>query len=162
MGTQMKHSEYSAVIVGSGAAGLYAALKIARQSSLPDDILLITKSALGESNSKYAQGGIVGVINQNKNDSVESHVEDTIKAGAGLNNRKVVKYISELSDSVINDLIDIGVTFDKDDNNNIKFTLEAAHSVKRILHIGGDATGKGIVEVLSKKVPLLNRLFHIL
>ena len=55
----MKHSEYSAIIVGTGAAGLYAALKISQQISLPDGVLLITKSTLGESNSKYAQGGIV-------------------------------------------------------------------------------------------------------
>ncbi|MBE7711473.1 MAG: L-aspartate oxidase [Cyanobacteria bacterium SIG31] len=148
----MKHSEYSAVIVGSGAAGLYAALKIARQSALPDGVLLLTKSKLGESNSKYAQGGIVGVVNQNNIDSTDLHVADTIKAGAELNDVSVVKYISEISDSVINDLIDIGVPFDKDSNGNIKFTLEAAHSVKRILHIGGDATGKGIVDALSKKV----------
>ena len=62
----MKHSEYSAVVVGSGAAGLYAALKISRQISLPDGVLLLTKTELAESNSKYAQGGIVGVLHQNK------------------------------------------------------------------------------------------------
>ena len=89
----MKHSEYSAIVVGSGAAGLYAALKIASNSNLPDGLLLLTKSELGESNSKYAQGGIVGVLKQNKEDSVESHFTDTIKAGAGLNNDDVVKYI---------------------------------------------------------------------
>ena len=85
----MKHSEYSAVIIGSGAAGLYTALKIARQSSLPDGVLLITKSELGESNSKYAQGGIVGIIHQNPQDSVEAHISDTLKAGAGLSDKKV-------------------------------------------------------------------------
>lgn len=148
----MKHSEYSAVIIGSGAAGLYAALKIAQNSNLPDGVLLLTKSELGESNSKYAQGGIVGVMHQNTGDSSEMHISDTLKAGAGINNEKVVKYISEISDSVINDLIDIGVDFDKDTNGNLKFTLEAAHSFKRILHIGGDATGKGIVQALSQKV----------
>ena len=62
----MKHSEYSVIIIGSGVAGLFSALKISRQISLPDGILLITKSNLTESNSKYAQGGIVGVLNQNK------------------------------------------------------------------------------------------------
>ena len=148
----MKHSEYSAVIIGSGAAGLYAALKIAQNSNLPDGVLLLTKGELGESNSKYAQGGIVAVLNKNKEDSVESHVADTIKAGAGLNDEKVVQYISEVSDSVINDLIDNGIEFDSDSEGNLKFTLEAAHSVKRILHIGGDATGKGIVNALIRKV----------
>ena len=148
----MKHLEYSAVIIGSGAAGLYAALKIARSGNLPDGVLLLTKAELGESNSKYAQGGIVGVMNVNPEDNTELHIQDTLKAGAGINNEKVVKYISEISDSVINDLINIGVKFDSDSNGTLKFTLEAAHSIKRILHIGGDATGKGIVQALVKKV----------
>ena len=148
----MKHSEYSVVIVGSGAAGLYSALKISQQISIPDGILLITKSQLGESNSKYAQGGIVGVLQQNSGDTVDAHVLDTLRAGAGLSEEKVVRYISELSDSVIQDLMNFGVDFDKNSENKLNFTLEAAHSFKRILHIGGDATGKGIVEALSKKV----------
>lgn len=148
----MKYSEYSVVIVGSGAAGLYAALKISEQINLPDGILLITKSDLGESNSKYAQGGIVGVLHQNPEDSVDLHVQDTIKAGAGLGDRKTIEYISQASDEVINDLMTSGVEFDKDANGNLTFTLEAAHSVRRILHSGGDATGRGITEALCKKV----------
>ena len=89
----MKHSEYSAVVIGSGAAGLYVALKLASQINLPDGVLLITKSRLGESNSKYAQGGIVGVLHRNIGDDVELHVADTLKAGAGLSDEKVTKYI---------------------------------------------------------------------
>lgn len=148
----MKHSEYSVVIVGSGAAGLYAALKISKQISLPDGVLIITKSSLGESNSKYAQGGIVGVVHQNPQDSTEMHISDTLKAGAGLSDKKIVQYISEISDEVINDLIETGVNFDKNTKGELNFTLEAAHSFRRILHVGGDATGKGIVETLSNKV----------
>ena len=148
----MKHSEYSAIIVGSGAAGLYAALRLSHLMSLPDGILLLTKSTLGESNSKYAQGGIVGVVHQNKGDSIEMHVSDTLRAGAGLSDEKVTKYISQISDDVINDLIAFGVDFDKNSEGNLNFTLEAAHSFRRILHVGGDATGKGIVEALAKKV----------
>jgi len=151
-GIFMKHSEYSAVIVGSGAAGLYAALKISSQIQLPDGILLITKSKIGESNSKYAQGGIVGVLHQNTGDSTELHVLDTLKAGAGLSDIKNVEYISELSDAVLNDLINFGVNFDKDSDGNLNFTLEAAHSFRRILHIGGDATGRGLIDALSSKV----------
>ena len=148
----MKYSEYSVVIIGSGASGLYAALKISQQINLPEGVLLITKSNLGESNSRYAQGGIVGVIHQNPDDKVSLHVDDTLKAGAGLSAEKTTEYISAASDEVLNDLISNGVDFDKDDNGNITFTLEAAHSMKRILHSGGDATGKGIVEALIRAV----------
>ena len=90
----MNYSEYSVVVVGSGVSGLYSALKIAQQINLPDGLLLITKSVLGESNSMYAQGGIVGVVHQNPLDSVESHVNDTIFAGAGLSDKSVAEYSS--------------------------------------------------------------------
>ena len=148
----MKYSEYSVVVLGSGAAGLYAALKISQDINLPEGILLVSKSSLGISNSRYAQGGIVGVVHQNSDDNVQLHIKDTLKAGAGLSDEKVTEDISSASDVVINDLIKNGVEFDRDENGNITFTLEAAHSVKRILHSGGDATGKGIVEGLVRAV----------
>ncbi len=148
----MKYSEYSVVIVGSGAAGLYAALKISQQINLPEGVLLLTKSYLGNSNSLYAQGGIVGVLHQNPEDCVEKHVEDTLTAGAGLSDRSTVEYISEASDEVINDLIENGVDFDRNADGELTFTLEAAHSIRRILHAGGDATGRGITEALCRQV----------
>ena len=148
----MKYSKYSVIIVGSGIAGLYAALKIEQQTNLDDGILLITKSKLGESNSRYAQGGMVAVMKDNKSDSTESHITDTIKAGAGLSEFNAVKFISEHSDAVVKDLLKFGVEFDRDENNNFCFTKEAAHSVRRILHSGGDATGKMIEKALTKDV----------
>ena len=148
----MKYSEYSVVIVGSGAAGLYAALKISQQINLPEGVLLLTKSYLGNSNSLYAQGGIVGVLHQNPEDCVEKHVEDTLTAGAGLSDRSTVEYISEASDEVINDLIENGVDFDRNADGELTFTLEAAHSIRRILHAGGDATGRGSTEALCREV----------
>lgn len=138
----MKYSKYSAVVIGSGIAGLYSALKLEQQLNLPDGILLITKSELGESNSYYAQGGMVAVLKSNKNDSVSSHVADTIKAGAGLSELNTIKFISENSDKVVKDLLTFGVEFDRDENGNFTLTKEAAHSVNRILHSGGDATGR--------------------
>ena len=137
----MKHTKYSAVVVGSGIAGLYAAIKLHREAKLPDGILIITKTQLIESNSKYAQGGMVCVMPENKLDSCTLHIEDTIKAGAGLTDRKVAEFISEHSAAVVKELQNLGVDFDKDENNKLKFTKEAAHSVNRILHAGGDATG---------------------
>ena len=154
----MKYSKYSTIIVGSGIAGLYAALKIEQQAKLPDGIMLITKSKLGESNSKYAQGGMVAVLKENKCDSTESHISDTIKAGAGLSEFNTVKFISENSDKVVKDLLNFGVEFDRDKDGNLCFTKEAAHSVRRILHSGGDATGKMIEKSLVEQVQNNNNI----
>ncbi len=148
----MKYSKYSAIIVGSGISGLFCALKLSQLMSLPDGVLVITKSNFGESNSRYAQGGIVGVMEDNEKDSVELHVKDTLKAGAGLSEYEITKFISENSNQVINDLIDFGVEFDKDENGNIAYTLEGAHSINRILHAGGDATGSVIERTLCERV----------
>ncbi len=142
----MKHSKYSAVIIGSGISGLYAALK------LGSDVLLVTKGKLGESNSRYAQGGMTAVMSQNDSDSVQSHVSDTIKAGAGLSEFNTVKFISEKSDAVVRDLLEFGVEFDKNESGEFTYTLEAAHSVNRVLHAGGDATGRMIEEALCAAV----------
>lgn len=145
----MKHSKYSTVIIGSGAAGLYLALCVSRYCRPKDGILVITKSKLNECNSRLAQGGIVSVMPEiNGADNVTSHIMDTIKAGCGLNDFNVVKFVSENSSPVINDLINLGVEFDKKDNGELSFTLEAAHSVPRILHAGGDSTGRVIEDTL--------------
>lgn len=148
----MKHSTYSVIIVGSGIAGLYAAIKLSETVNLPDGILLLTKSQLAECNSRYAQGGIVGVLPENKPDSISLHIADTIKAGCGLCDFNVVKFISENSQYAIKDLMKYGVEFDRNDKNELNFTLEGAHSVRRILHVGGDATGYGIEKALVNKV----------
>lgn len=148
----MKHSKYSVIIVGSGIAGLYAAIKLSESMTLPDGILLVTKSQLSESNSRYAQGGIVGVLPENIKDSVSLHVADTLKAGCGLSDLNVVKFISENSKFAIHDLIEYGVNFDRNEKKELTFTLEGAHSVRRILHAGGDATGYSIEKALVDKV----------
>lgn len=148
----MKYSKYSTIIIGSGISGMYAALKMEQQNNLSDGILLVTKSKLGESNSRYAQGGMVAVLKENKGDTTASHISDTIKAGAGLSELNTVKFISENSDKVVRDLLKFGVEFDRDEKNNLTFTLEAAHSIRRVLHSGGDATGRMMEEALCKKV----------
>lgn len=140
----MKYSKYSVIIVGSGIAGMYLAYKLAVEKKHKDGILLITKSKINESNSRFAQGGIVAVMGENKLDSTSLHISDTIRSGCGLTDFNVAKFISENSSKVILDLLKIGVKFDKTGNNKLSFTLEAAHSIPRVLHAGGDATGKMI------------------
>ena len=148
----MKTDRYPIVIAGSGISGLYCALKIAQNVDSENPVLVVTKSALGESNSYYAQGGMVAVLDSNKNDSVASHVGDTVVAGAGLSDKKIVEYISENSNEVVNDLLDFGVEFDTDINGNFILTKEAAHSVRRILHSDGDATGRKMEMALINSV----------
>lgn len=144
----MLEDNYSAIIIGSGISGLYAALKI---SEIPEceNILLVTKSSLGESNSRYAQGGIAGVLPYNKEDSIKLHVEDTKKAGSGLVDVNVAEEISEQSAEVIEDLINYGIKFDKANGDNYALGMEGAHSVHRILHAGGDGTGRIMETVLG-------------
>ena len=154
----MKYSSYSAIVVGSGIAGLYAILGLSKNSNLTDNILLVTKAYPNDANSYYAQGGIVGVMRENTTDTITSHIEDTITAGAGLNIPETVKNISENSDSVINDLIKQGVDFDRDENGKLCFTLEAAHSVRRVLHSGGDATGRHLQTSLLNAVKELKNV----
>lgn len=157
----MKSSEYTEIVVGSGIAGLYTALRLSENDAAKQNILLVTKSNIRESNSKYAQGGIVGVMHDNKLDSVSLHVKDTLKSGAGLSDTAVVKYISENSEKVIKDLLEQGVDFDRDKDDNLIFTMEGAHSVRRILHSGGDATGRFIEQALAEKV-LARSNIHLL
>ena len=148
----MKYSKYSVVIIGSGVAGAYLAYKIATQKHLNDGVLLIAKSALNTSSSELAQGGIVAVLPEiNKGDSISSHISDTIKAGCGLNDFNAVKHISQSSSCVIQDLMNLGVEFDKTPEGKLSFALEAAHSIPRILHVK-DATGRAIENVLIQRV----------
>ncbi len=154
----MKHSKYSAVIIGSGIAGLFAAIKLSKEAYLPEGLLIITKSQLIESNSKYAQGGMVSVMSENKLDSCKLHIEDTLKAGAGLSDEKTAEFISLKSAKVVKELQSFGVDFDRDENNKLKFTKEAAHSVNRILHAGGDATGFCIENALVEYVLKLKNI----
>jgi L-aspartate oxidase len=139
----MKHYDY--IIVGSGIAGLYSALLAKDYGS----VLIITKGGIEDCNTRYAQGGIAAAIG--KNDSAELHYNDTIKAGAGLCNPEAVKILVTEAPDRISDLIRFGVPFDTLEGE-IALTREAAHSVPRIVHAGGDATGEYIESTLSEQV----------
>lgn len=141
--------EYSTIVVGSGIAGLYTSLKLAQKGY---KIALLTKAKLGECNTRYAQGGVAVVMPENKIDSVDLHVQDTLVAGAGLSDKAMTELVSQKSGDVIKDLIHIGVPFDKNNDQKLEMTMEGAHSVRRILHAGGDATGENIEKTLVKKI----------
>lgn len=149
----MKYSRYNAIIIGSGISGLFLANKLSENNSLNDGVLLVTKENLFSGSSALAQGGIVSVIPElNKDDSIESHIKDTIKAGCGLNNLNAVKFVSEESALAAQELMRYGVKFDTNENNMLNFTLEGAHACPRILHAQGDSTGKVIEQTLCDRL----------
>ncbi len=138
-------NQYDYIIVGSGIAGLYTALLAKGQGT----VLIITKGSIDDCNTKHAQGGIAAAIS--KNDSPELHFKDTIAAGDGLCDEEAVRILVNEAPDRITDLVNFGVPFDTIDGE-IALTMEAAHSIPRILHAGGDATGEHIEVTLSKQV----------
>jgi len=135
----------SIIVVGSGVAGMTAALEAADTY----DVTLLTKSDLAQSNTRYAQGGVAVVTTPD--DSVDSHVADTLVAGAGLSDEQTVRILCAEGPDAIAELIDRGVKFDRD-GDGLAHGLEAAHSAARILHAGGDATGAGIAYALIDRL----------
>ena len=138
-------SYYDYIIVGSGIAGLYTALLAKKQGS----VLVITKGNIDDCNTKYAQGGIAAAIG--REDTPELHFKDTIAAGDGLCDEEAVRILVNEAPARIAELVNFGVPFDTLDGE-IALTTEAAHSVPRILHAGGDATGEHIEVTLSRQV----------
>jgi L-aspartate oxidase len=133
-------------VVGSGIAGLYAALLAAEAGA---DVVLLTKGALADSNTYFAQGGISAVLDEPApGDTVAAHIADTLKAGAGHCDPAAVRVLCTEARRDIAGLGRFGVRFDLDDDGDPALGLEAAHSAPRILHAGGDATGAGIANAL--------------
>ncbi|MGJ3188615.1 FAD-binding protein [Paenarthrobacter nitroguajacolicus] len=138
------------VVVGSGIAGLYSALLAAEAGA---DVVLLTKGALADSNTYYAQGGISAVLDEPApGDTVAAHIADTLKAGAGHCNEEAVRVLCTEARLDIAGLGRFGVRFDLDDAGDPALGLEAAHSAPRILHAGGDATGAGVAAALIRTV----------
>ena len=148
----MKKLNYDTVIIGSGAAGLFSAIKLSKRQDFRGKILILTKCPLAESNSRYAQGGIAAYIKENPSDSLEKHIEDTLKSGAGLCDKGVVEYIIQNSQKTIDELVNLKAGFDCDEKGNFSYTLGGAHSAKRVLHSGQDKTGMVMMEALSNEV----------
>jgi len=126
---------YDVIIIGSGVAGLYSAIALPRTLK----VLVINKSHPWECNTYYAQGGVTTAYDD---DDIKLHIQDTLDAGAGMCNVEAVTLMSEQSQGVIRDLMARGFSFDKDEEGHLLYTKEAAHSRSRILHAGGDATGR--------------------
>ena len=137
------------LIIGSGIAGATAALRLA-QDSQRQITLLNRADEPTESNSRYAQGGVVG---RGADDTADILVEDVLAAGAGLSYPPAVRLLAEEGPRLLDEVIinQCGLSFDHDPNGNLFYGLEAAHSRRRILHVG-DATGRAIMQALIQKV----------
>ena len=133
------------VIVGTGIAGLIAAYR----ASAEHDVVLVTKADLGESNTKYAQGGIAAALFPD--DSAQAHAADTVRAGDGLCDPAMVDVLCTEGSRRVRDLIALGVEFDRIDWV-LERGYEAAHSARRVIHAGGDATGLAIETALVAAV----------
>ena len=138
--------KYDVIIIGAGVAGLYAAMHIPKEKK----VLIINKRETFKCNSFYAQGGIALAIDK---EDVPLHIQDTLDAGAGLCDEDAVRVLSESSRAIIDDLIKSGFDFDRDKDGNLLYTKEAAHSKERILHAGGDATGRYMHYFLLQQNP---------
>jgi L-aspartate oxidase len=137
--------EYDFLVIGSGLAGLSFALKVAEKGK----VAVITKTDLQETNTSYAQGGIAAVTY--KPDNYEKHIQDTLTAGDGLCNEEIVRMVVEEAPEKIEQLIQWGTRFDKEENGKYDLAREGGHSEHRILH-HKDETGSEIQRALSDRV----------
>lgn len=140
------------VVVGAGIAGLRAAIGLAGQGAR---VLVVTKEALGESNTQYAQGGIA--VAMSGADDVALHLEDTVNAGDGLVNREAARVLVEEGPQRVEELLRWGTDFDRE-AGKLMLTREGAHSRNRILHAHGDATGAEIGRSLLHHARAMERI----
>jgi len=141
---------YDVVIVGSGAAGLTAALKLAPEMR----VAVLSKGKMADGSTRWAQGGIAAVLEAT--DSLQSHIDDTLVAGAGLCGEEAVRFVVERGRDAIEGLINLGVEFDRinqahEDGYDYHLTREGGHSHRRIIH-AADATGKAVQATLNERV----------
>jgi L-aspartate oxidase len=133
------------LVLGSGIAGLSFALEAAKHG----DVVVVTKRAAEESNTRYAQGGIAAVLDDK--DSFEAHVRDTLTAGAGLCHERVVEMCVKDAPARIRMLQEIGAQFDVHRPGELDLHLEGGHSARRVAH-AADATGKEVERALLAAV----------
>ena len=139
--------ETQVAVVGAGAAGLYTALRVAREGA---EVMLVSATPLAESSSYWAQGGLAAALAAE--DSPERHLQDTVTAGRGAVRESAARILCEEAAAAIDDLASLGMQFDTDQHGAYALGLEGGHSARRIVHAGGAATGRRLVRELSSLV----------
>ena len=139
------------LVIGAGIAGLSAAIRLADVGT----VLVVTKEELAESNTAYAQGGIA--VAMGGEEDVALHLEDTVAAGDGLVNREAAAVLVEQGPKRVEELLAWGTAFDREDGELLR-TREGAHSLSRILHANGDATGREIAVSLLRHVRSISQI----
>jgi L-aspartate oxidase len=139
--------ETDVAVIGAGAAGLYAALCAAREHA---SVVLISATPLAQTASYWAQGGLAAALAAD--DSAELHLRDTELAGRGLVRRSAAEILARDAPDCVRDLQALGVRFDADSSGRLALGLEGGHSVRRVVHAGGSATGRRVVRQLSALV----------
>ena len=139
--------ETQVVVVGAGAAGLYTAICAAREC---DSVTLISATALAESSTYWAQGGLAAALADE--DSPELHLRDTLVAGRGAVRESAARVLCDEAPGAVEDLAGLGVSFDTDPSGRFALGLEGGHSARRIVHAGGAATGQRLIRQLSALV----------
>jgi L-aspartate oxidase len=142
---QKNHALADFLVIGGGIAGFDLALRLAEHGTVD----LLTKTVAGESNSRYAQGGIAAVLDPE--DNSDAHISDTLTAGAGLCHESTARFVVENGPDAIQHLINLGVPFTQEEGGKYHLTREGGHSARRVIHTA-DATGLAVVETLQKKV----------
>jgi len=146
------YKETDFVVIGSGIAGLRAAIGLSQGGG---EVIVLTKDKISESNTEYAQGGVAVVLSDD--DQVDLHLQDTLEAGAGLCDESAVRILVEEGPKYITELINWGTSFDTQEGK-LLFTKEAAHSRRRILHAHGDSTGREIVRGLLAHARTISKI----
>ncbi len=141
-GTQFERADF--IIIGSGIAGLRAALELSSFGS----VWILTKGEITDSATHFAQGGIAAALAED--DTVELHLSDTLAAGDGLCDAAAVRILVEEGPALIGELLEWGAAFDRI-NQELQYTREGAHSRSRILHAHGDSTGREIAHTLARR-----------
>ncbi len=149
----VKFLETDVCVVGAGAAGLYTALRASREGAR---VTLVSATALAESSSYWAQGGLAAALADD--DSPELHLADTIAAGRGMVRVSAARVLCDEAARAVDDLTSLGMRFDRDASGAFALGLEGGHSARRILHAGGAATGRRLLGTLSGLVAEEDRI----